>query len=183
MLARGSTVLTARVVTRKSSNTSYSQFPLGASMAFLVRLFFVGSVFLVFGTGASAQRIVFHVSTGEHANGFHHRGSTWGEYPVQPSYESHGRHYVCASSEPVITYAHGDPDFVPSVYMDYDKALDLGRRILEEQSKPLVPPPLGDVARALRNGSDLPASARSPVSVIQDNRGRLLVCGADGISC
>ena len=35
-----------------------------------------------------------------------------------------------------VGFAHGDPDFIQSSYMDYNKALELGKKILEEQAKP-----------------------------------------------
>jgi hypothetical protein len=47
-----------------------------------------------------------------------------------------------------VGFAHGDPDFIPSTFMDYNQALALGKKILEEQAKPQ--PSLGEIARQLR---------------------------------
>jgi hypothetical protein len=169
-------------------------------MAPTIRFLFAVSIFLLLATCAQAQRITFHGAptaqnsgnSSGNGNGFHHdhNSSAWGsDYASQPYYSSHHHHYegATANSEYVIGYAHGDANFVPSVYMDYDKALALGRRILEEQSKPqpqAPPPSLGDVARALRQTkSDSPASASPSVSALQDNRGQLLICRVDVASC
>jgi hypothetical protein len=154
-------------------------------MKCLVRFLFAASAFLILGTSAHAQRIIFYVSAPAHSSSFHHRGTDWGwESPSSSFYSSHRRQSVCATNEYIIGYAHGEPDFIPSTYMDYDKALELGRRMLEEQSKPEPEPiPLGDVARSLRSNSGLSALDRSPMSVLQDNRGRLVICGVDVTSC
>lgn len=167
-------------------------------MAPTLRFLFAACFLLLLGSCASAQRITFHGapvsqnSGNANGNGFHHdrSNSGWGsDYPSQPYYSSHHRYYECATanSQYVIGYAHGDSNFVPSVYMDYDKALALGKRMLEEQSTPqsqTPPPSLGDIARALRhNSSVLQASASTPVSALQGNRGQLLICGLDVASC
>jgi hypothetical protein len=165
-------------------------------MAPLLRFLFAAFLLLLLGSRAPAQRITFHgapvAPNSGNGNGFHHdrnNNSGWADEYPQPYYSSHHHHYegATANSEYVIGYAHGDANFVPSVYMDYDKALALGRRILEEQSKPqpqAPPPSLGDVARALRQTkSDSPASASPSVSALQDNRGQLLICRVDVASC
>jgi hypothetical protein len=186
-------------VTLKPLYPSYYQFPHGAFMAPSLRFFFAASIILLVAARAPAQRITFHGapvgqnSGGSGNGGFNHNraDSGWGsEYPSQPYYSfSHSHHFVRASaaSEPGIGYAHGDANFVPSVYMDYDKALALGKRILEEQSKPqpeTPSPSLGDVARALRrNTSALPSPATPTISALQDNRGQLLICGLDVTRC
>ena len=95
--------------------------------------------------------------------------------------------------------AHGDPEFIPSTFMDYNKALELGKRILEEQSKPQ--PSLGEIARQLRLGrrNYVPPPAPVLVSppdskrfvpaspegylVLQDIDGRPILCRTSGSSC
>jgi len=86
--------------------------------------------------------------------------------------------------------AHGDPDFIQSTFMDYDKALALGKKVLEEQAKPQ--PSLGEIARQLRQrarkyvpapapprSGSAPASGEEKYLVIQDNQGNLLLCRTD----
>jgi len=48
-----------------------------------------------------------------------------------------------------VGYGHGDPDFIQSTYMDYDKAVQLGNKLLAEQAK--AQPSLGEIARQLRS--------------------------------
>ncbi len=91
--------------------------------------------------------------------------------------------------------AHGDPDFVPSTYMDYNKALELGEKILAEQAAP--PPSLGEIARRLRKHARnyVPPPAPSPTSktappsgsgkfiVLQDSDGRPILCRSSDPAC
>jgi hypothetical protein len=117
-------------------------------MKCLVRFLFAVSIFLILGICAFAQRIT----------SFH---------------SSHARQSVCAANQYIISYTHGEPDFVPSVYMDYEKALELGKT---------------DAGGAIQtasqaNGFGLPASDRQSMSVVQDNHRRLVICGVDVTSC
>jgi hypothetical protein len=87
-----------------------------------------------------------------------------------------------------VGYAHGDPDFVQSTFMDYEAALALGKKILEEQAKPQLS--LGEIARQLRHRSRsyVPAPAPGPKSgsagdskklqIIEDSHGTLILCRA-----
>lgn len=87
-----------------------------------------------------------------------------------------------------VGYAHGDPDFVQSTFMDYENALALGKRILEEQTRPQ--PSLGEIARQLRRRSrsyiPAPASRANSASaddskklhIIEDSHGTLILCRA-----
>lgn len=94
-----------------------------------------------------------------------------------------------------VSMAHGDPDFVPSTYMDYNKALELGRKILAEQAAP--PPSLGEIARRLRKQprnyvpppAPGPASSVTPlpgsrnIIFLQDSDGRPFLCRSSDPAC
>lgn len=79
--------------------------------------------------------------------------------------------------------AHGDADFEPSQYMDYDKALELGKKILEQQATPQ--PSLGDIARSLRakrHGSEVSAPPENS-GTMRTTTGKLPLCRGSGDSC
>jgi len=91
-----------------------------------------------------------------------------------------------------VGFAHGDPDFIQSTFMDYDKAVELGKKILEEQAKPQ--PSLGEIARQLRARSrtyvppPAPSSSVAPsrpdsFTVIQDIHGKPILCRSTDTSC
>lgn len=96
--------------------------------------------------------------------------------------------------------AHGDADFEPSQYMDYDKALELGKKILEQQAAPQ--PSLGDIARSLRanrhvsevtttpGGSEAATPGNSKVTavpgnmaIVRDTSGSVHLCHGTSDSC
>jgi len=79
-------------------------------------------------------------------------------------------------------YAHGEPDAVPSTYMEYEQALALGKRMLEEQSHAMieVQPSLGEIARELRQASGSPSPSGRVVSATQDGNGQLVICRESG---
>jgi hypothetical protein len=116
----------------------------------LLKFFLTGLLFLTFAAVTPAQKFIAHVSTPDQ-----HRSRGWdqpygGWNQSWGGFRHHsGSHYSYAS-EPEMGYAHGDSDWVPSVYMDYDKALTLGKEQLNQRAQPHVDPPLGDVARKLR---------------------------------
>lgn len=78
-------------------------------------------------------------------------------------------------------YAHGDTGFVPSTYMDYDQALQLGQKILAQQALPK--PSFADTVRDLH----LPVHPAAPTSkgyfLQQDSQGNLLACHGSADSC
>jgi hypothetical protein len=88
-------------------------------------------------------------------------------YQSSGGFRRHERYRSSSTSDTAIGYAHGDPDSVPSVYMDYDKALALGKEMLEQRSLPSLTPSLGDVARALRQSSNHPAPDGKTSSTIR----------------
>jgi hypothetical protein len=87
-----------------------------------------------------------------------------------------------------VGYAHGDPDFIQSTFMDYEKALALGKKILEEQAKPQ--PSLGEIARQLRQRARSYVPAPAPRAnaapsgdfkkwqIIEDSHGTPILCRA-----
>jgi hypothetical protein len=135
----------------------------------LLRFFLGGLFFLAFSTVTPAQKFIAHVSTPES-----HRGRGWDEpyggwnQSWGGSRHHSGSHYSYAT-EPEIGYAHGDSDWVPSMYMDYDQALTLGKEQLNQQAQPQVDPPLGDVARKFRESANQATPGRKQLSASEDN--------------
>lgn len=82
-----------------------------------------------------------------------------------------------------VVMAHGDADFQPSQYMDYDKAVALGKKILEEEAAPK--PSLGDIARSLRASRHVTQTQVKPelLATKQDNHGKLPVCQSGSDKC
>lgn len=154
---------------------------------FLRHLLF-GCFSLVFAALTPAQKYIALVNTPQ-TYGYQRGGSeqSWGGgYPSWGG-GGYGRHWGGRSryseyAEPQIGYAHGDPDPVPSTYMDYDKALALGREMQEQRSAVSTEPSLGDVARALRQGSRQATADGKPLSAIQDRNGEWAIC-RDGDDC
>jgi hypothetical protein len=120
----------------------------------LLHFILFGLFSLTFGAATPAQKFIAHVSTPET-----HRDRGWDEptggwnQSWGGGFRHHTRGQTSSDSEPAIGYAHGDADWVPSVYMDYDKALALGKELLNQQTEPHIDPPLGDIARKLRESA------------------------------
>ncbi|MGB2666987.1 MAG: hypothetical protein WAK48_23495 [Candidatus Acidiferrum sp.] len=141
-----------------------------------------GCVCLVFAALTPAQKYIAHVNPPQ-TYGYQRGGSEQGWGGGYPSWGGggYGRHWGGRSrdsqyAEPQIGYAHGDPDPIPSTYMDYDKALALGRDIQEHRSAGSTEPSLGDVARALRQGSHPATADGKPLSAVQDRNGKWVIC-------
>jgi hypothetical protein len=146
----------------------------------LRRFFLFGFIFGAFATVAPAQRVSAHVPPPQAAIGSHYPWSP-GEYSYQPQYtpSGHDRRRLSGSApaEHHVSYAQGDANFVPSVYMDYHQALTLGKPPLQEQAKPQPEPSLGEMARVLRGNSDATDSSNTlAFSAIQGNKGQLVIC-------
>jgi hypothetical protein len=149
-------------------------------MRHALRFFLVGSIFLAFATVAAAQRLSAHVAPPQAAIGGHYPWSP-GEYSYQPQYIPSGRDRRHSSGsaqagDHPVSYAKGDENFEPSVYMDYDQALTLGKLQLQEQAKPQQEQSLGEVARALRGNPGATASNTMAFSATQGNNGQLVIC-------
>jgi hypothetical protein len=80
-----------------------------------------------------------------------------------------------------VGYAHGDTDFQQSEYMDFDRAVALGKKVLAEQAAPK--PSLGDIVRSMHLHPRIAPAKGSPLVLLQDNKGKLLVCRASDTNC
>ena len=106
-------------------------------------------------------------------------------YDGYAGYRTHRHHGYSFSGtfEPSMGYEHGDSTYVPSAYMDYDKALALGKRMLEEQFQPSQSPvqaSLGEIARNLRQGLGSATPNAKTLSAPQDNNGQLIIYKGGG---
>jgi hypothetical protein len=88
-----------------------------------------------------------------------------------------------AGPQEVYGYATGDKNFVASQYMDYDKALALGKQILAEQQA--TPKPAStQVVQEVPQHPAAPAPADSKGIVVeQDNDGKLVECKGNNSTC
>jgi hypothetical protein len=130
----------------------------------LLKFFLFGLFFLSFAAVTPAQKFIAHVSTPDE-----HRSRTWNEpwggwNQSWAGFRHHTRYQSSYDSEPTIGYAHGDSDWVPSVYMDYDKAVALGKELLDHRAQPQVDPPLGDIARKIRESASQETPGEKPLS-------------------
>jgi hypothetical protein len=90
-------------------------------MRHTLRFVLFGIICGAFATVAAAQRLSAHVSPPQAAIGSHFPWSP-GEYPYQPQYipSGHDRRRSSGSApagDHPVSYAKGDENFVPSVYM------------------------------------------------------------------
>ena len=86
----------------------------------------------------------------------------------------------------VSSSAPGQVPSSPAVYMDYDAAVALGKKIIEQQTNPLATPSLGDAARQVRANRlnpSLTSAASHGISAIQDNQGQWIVCRSADTRC
>ncbi len=152
---------------------------------FLRHLLF-GCFSLVFAALSPAQKYIAHVSTPQ-TYGYQRGGSqqswsggysSWGGGGHRHDWGSRSR--SSGYAEPQIGYAHGDPDSVPGTYMDYDKALALGREMQEQRSAASTEPSLGDVARALRQGSHQATADGKPLLAVQGPNQQWVICRDGG---
>lgn len=103
--------------------------------------------------------------------------SGWGSSSGRPVVFEPPREYSVGS-------ATNDGPFVPSVYMNYEEALALGRQMLAEEqarAKGEGGYSLGEAARAARIAKVPTFRLKSRVT--QDNSGKLLVCNLNGNDC
>lgn len=88
-----------------------------------------------------------------------------------------------SGQQPIYGYARGDQDFVDSKYVDYDKALALGKETLAQQSAPAPPEPsFADVVREVQH-SATKSSDSTGIVVEQDSNGKLFECKGAGSTC
>jgi hypothetical protein len=167
----------------------------------LSRLFLLAGIVLLSATSLPAQHFISGGSApsfsgwGGYGGGF--GGYGFGDYGWGYSYGGWG-FGDCDLHRPQehppfgVGYGHGDPEFTQSTYMDYSKAVELGKKILEEQAKPQ--PSLGEIARQLRARArtyvppPAPRSSAAPSRpdsfvVIQDVQGRPILCRSSDATC
>ena len=112
--------------------------------------------------------------------GYGYPSSGWGD-----SYSSWGYggvlEHPSERAQFMVGYAHGDEDFRPSVYMDYEEAVALGKKILEEQAAPK--PSLGEIVRGLHLRDRQPVENPRAIILLQNNQGKMLVCRGSDANC
>ena len=169
-----------------------------------LKLLFLAGLFLVFAQALSAQNFVMNAPAapplpeGPVVNNFSAELSPnfYGPenaiannfyYPTGMSDDTSFRATVFsasgASSSAVFGFAQGDPDFVPSTYMNYNQALTLGNQILQQQNNSESQPSLGDIARSYRAISRNFSPETKEITVTQDNSGKMLVCKRGSGAC
>jgi hypothetical protein len=162
-------------------------------MRYLLKAFILGGFSLLIAAITPAQRFIAHVQPGtqtgygwnqeRHDNGYgsggYDGGYGYSGYSTHHGHRSRGGYSYGTGGEPTIGYAHGEPDAVPSRYMEYDQALALGKQMLEEEAHPKAvsaEPSLGEIARQLRQASGSTLSAKNVVAATQDGNGQLVIC-------
>lgn len=78
---------------------------------------------------------------------------------------------VPATTNDNYVYVHGDRSFVPSQYMDFEQALALGKKMLEQQANPPAQPSLGTIAASLRGNSNGATVKSGGPSAVQSSNG------------
>lgn len=178
----------------------------GARVKFVLKSSLLAALFLVCASALPAQRFVSGPSGPSFGGGYGGYGGYggFGGYGGYPGFGWGGYGFGIADGSDFcmhhpqehppfgVSSAHGDPDFEPSQFMDYDQALALGKKILEEQAKPQ--PSLGEIARRLRAqrrkyvpppAPNSGAAAVTPEGfvVIQDANGTPLLCRSTDSAC
>lgn len=141
---------------------------------------------LMFASFAQAQSGRSHSMTTAGGTGYSYSGGSWGSGGGWSGWgSSSGRAVVFEPPrEFAVGYAKNDGDFVPSVYMNYEDALALGRQMLadeEARAKGEGAYSLGEAARAARIAKFPTLRLKSRIT--QDNSGRMLVCNLNGNDC
>ncbi|HMD30475.1 MAG TPA: hypothetical protein VKG84_01105 [Candidatus Acidoferrales bacterium] len=91
---------------------------------------------------------------------------------------------VNESSQELATFAVNDGEYVPSEMMDYEDAVALGARQLQQVHASGDPASLFSLADAARSALGAGAAGGNSVAFVQqDQAGNLQVCGARGDNC
>jgi hypothetical protein len=148
---------------------------------------------LLFAASAEAQRSRSFSSGssinqgGGYSGGYSGGGDGYGAggygYGTGGSHHHGGLHYE-APREFSTGCVTNDGPYVPSIFMNYNEALALGKQQLAAAANPAQTDPgpsLGDVARARRTARN--STQASPTLALQDNRGRLEICSRNGDNC
>ena len=179
-------------------------------MKYLLKFCLLAVLLLGFAATLPAQRFISGPAFSPYNSGFGgvggygYSGYGWGDYGWGYDFGGLGFSDDCLhhpEEHPPFSvgFAHGDPDFIQSSYMDYNKALELGKKILEEQAKPQ--PSLGEIARRLRlakrkylpppapapdsppSSNVRPPSAYESYVVVQDSDGKPILCRSSDAVC
>jgi hypothetical protein len=154
-------------------------------MRHLLRLAFLGFFVLSFAAVTPAQKFIAHPSSpsvgstrGEHR---HDDRDSYNTSPyTEYGYRTHRAHGYSDSGEAPdgMGYAHGEPTNTLTAYMDYDRALALGKQMLREeaQAATIQAPSLGEVARELRQSSSNANPSEGKVSATQNAKGQMVIC-------
>jgi hypothetical protein len=108
-------------------------------------------------------------------------GYGWGSDFGGCCFSSFGMHHPEEHAPFGVGYAHGDTDFQQSEYMDFDQAVALGKKILAQQAAPK--PSLGDIVRSMHLHPSISPAKTSPLMLLQDNEGKLLICRGSSTNC
>jgi len=65
--------------------------------------------------------------------------------------------------------------------VDFDQAVELGKKILAEQTAPK--PSLGDIVRSMHLHPRISPAKTGPLVLMQDNDGKLFVCQTSDTNC
>lgn len=141
---------------------------------------------LIFASCAQAQSGHTHTMTTGGGTGYNYSGGSWGSGGGWSGWGASSGHAVVYEPprEFAVGSARNDGDFVPSVYMNYEDALALGKQMLadeEARAKGEGAYSLAEAARAARIAK-VP-TLRLKSRVIQDNSGKMLVCNLNGNGC
>jgi|GEM_PF-3433571 len=143
-------------------------------------------VILMFASCAPAQSAHPHIMTTGGGTGYNYSQGSWGTGGGwSGGGSSSGRAVVFEPPrEYAAGYARNDGDFVPSVYMNYEDALALGKQMLADEKargKGEGAYSLADAARAARIAKVPTMRLKSRIT--QDNSGKMLVCNLNGNDC
>lgn len=141
---------------------------------------------LMFASFAQAQSGHPHTMTTGGGTGYNYGQGSWGTGGGWSGWGSSGGRAVVFEPprEYAVGYARNDGDFVPSVYMNYEDALALGKRLLADEEARAN----GEGAYSLAEAARAARIAKVPTlhlksRVLQDNSGKMLVCNLNGNDC
>ena len=163
------------------------------------RFLLLGSFFLLTATTLPAQHFVAVVSSPSTGGFYGNSGNSgWAPGPQEmtsdwsdQAYSDNGSVSLSPPTEPGYGYAHGDDSFVPSEYMDYNKALALGKELLAQQVAPeqtpakpsQAEPAFADVVRSLGLHANLAPGDSQGLIFRQDTHGNLVLCDDSTSRC
>ena len=153
-------------------------------MKSLSRMLILAGMVLASASALPAQHFVSSgFSTGYWGgySGYGGYGYGWGSGFGGWSFSDFSLHHPEEHAPFGVGYAHGDSDFQSSKFMEYNEALELGKKILEDQQAPK--PSLGDIVRRLHLRPSQSSSKAGSLILLQDNQGRLLVCRGTSANC